>query len=273
MLLDDPSYLASVLHDAMKSEIKVVTWNVNSVNARLSRICAFLTAHKPDVVCLQEIKCRYQDFPSAELLNSGYTVELHGQPTYNGVAILTRDPAQQVVTGLDEEARVIAATAYGVRWVNVYVPNGQRVGSPKYQYKRQWLVHLEDFLQREASLVGEFVLMGDFNVILNDHDTAHPAKWEGSVLCDPDTRSALGAIMERFGLEDVLRRFAPGPGIYTWWDYRTRAFQWNDGVRIDHILMTPGLAARAVNAWVDVEERGRERPSDHAPVLARLLVP
>jgi len=257
----------------MQSPIKCVTWNVNSVRARTERILAFLDAHQPDIACLQEIKCTESKFPFALLQERGYQAAVFGQPAYNGVAILASEHPTDVQIGLDGEARVIAGTALGVRWINVYVPNGQRVGAEKYEYKLRWLKHLRRFLVDQMKVVKDFVLMGDFNVILDDIDTAHPDKWEGTVLCDPITRERLATIQERWKLVDVLRKHAPGPGVYTWWDYRSRGFEWNDGVRIDHILATPGIAARSVNAWVDVEERGQERPSDHAPVLARILRP
>ncbi len=256
----------------MDSPIKCVTWNVNSARARYERMAAFLTAHQPDVVCLQEVKCTAAVFPFSDLMDLGYEAALFGQRTYNGVAILSREQVSQVDTGLDQEARVIAGTALGVRWINVYVPNGQRVGSAKYQYKLAWLAQLESFLLEQQARHGDFVLVGDFNVIFDDLDAAHPDAWEGTVLCDPATRGKVEKIRQRLGLVDILRKHAPGPGVYTWWDYRSSGFEWNDGVRIDHILMTPGLASRSVNAWVDAAERGRERPSDHAPVLARLLL-
>lgn len=255
----------------MTTPIKCVSWNVNSARARLERIKDFLAAHRPDVLCLQELKCTEAKFPLADVRALGYEAALFGQPTYNGVAILSKRRAAAVDTGLDDQARVIAGTVLGVRWVNVYVPNGQRVGSEKYRYKLAWLDKLENFLVAQKARYGEFVLMGDFNTIFDVLDAAHPAAWEGTVLHDPATRAKMEGICRRLRLEDAVRRHAPGPGLYTWWDYRNRGFQVNDGLRIDHIFMTPALAARSVNAWVDVAERGAERPSDHAPLLARLI--
>ncbi len=265
------AYLSRQSRQGMSSVIKCITWNVNGIRTRRDRVSALLEAHQPDVVCLQEVKCTQEKYPLDSFLRSGYESAVFGQPAYNGVAILSRQRATDVATGLDDQARAIAGTVHGIRWVNVYVPNGGTVGSPKYAYKLGWLEQLEVFLMTQLALGDDLVVMGDFNVIVDNLDTAHPAAWEGSVLCDPETRMLLSRIMKRFGLVDVLRKHAPGPGVYTWWDYRTRAFGRNDGVRIDHILMTPGLAARSVNAWVDVDERGCDRPSDHAPVLARLL--
>ncbi len=255
----------------MASTLKFCTWNVNSARARLKRILAFLTAHKPDIVCLQEIKSTHDTFPFDTLRDAGYEAVICGQPTYNGVALLTKEVVQNVRTGLDNEARVIAGTVHDVRVVNVYVPNGQKIGTPKHAYKLRWLNELSTFLAEEKKEHAEFILTGDFNVAPGDLDVAHPDAWEGTVLCDPEARERLANLIEQFRLVDVLRVHVPGPGVYTWWDYRSRGFEWNDGVRIDHILATPSLARRCVHAWVDIEERGRERPSDHAPVLTRLL--
>jgi len=251
--------------------IKVVTWNVNSARARIDHICAFLTNHRPDIVCLQEIKSTHETFPYQALEKVGYVASIFGQPSYNGVALLSRELPTEVETGLDNEARVIAGTLFGMRIISVYVPNGQRIGSTKHAYKLQWLDNLGPFLERQKKKYGEFIVAGDYNIAPNAIDLAHPDEWEGKVLCDPLARQKLQTLMERFTLTDVVRTHLPGPGVYTWWDYRTSGFDWNNGVRIDFILATPGLATRCVHAWVDVEERGKERPSDHVPVLARLL--
>ena len=257
----------------MNAPVKCVTWNVNSIRARLHRVTAFLKAHQPDVVCLQELKCTADVFPYLPIREMGYQAALYGQPTYNGVAILAREMPENVHVGLDNQARVIAGTTLGVRWINLYVPNGQKVGSDKYEYKLRWLAELESFLADQEEIAPEYVLMGDFNVVLDELDTAHPERWEGKIPVDPSTRERLKVIQDRWKLVDILRKHAPGPGVFTWWDFRTRGFEWNDGIRIDHILATPGLAERSLHAWVDVEERGKEKPSDHAPVLARFLPP
>ncbi len=253
--------------------VKIVTWNVNSARARLGRLTTFLEAHKPDVACLQEIKATDGTFPFDALEAMGYKAAIFGQPSYNGVAILSRKEAIDIDCGLDEQARVIAATACGIRFVNVYVPNGGQVGSDKHEYKLRWLRELEAFLADQQARHGDFVVLGDFNVAPAALDAAHPEDWTASVLCEPRTRERLADLEQRFNLVDLLRQHAEGAGVYTWWDYRTDGFRWNDGLRIDHILATPTLAESCVHAWVDVAERGNERPSDHAPVLARLLVP
>lgn len=253
--------------------IKIVTWNVNSARARLGRLTGFLEAHEPDVACLQEIKATNDTFPFEALKALGYQSAIFGQPSYNGVAILSRAEATDIECGLDEQARVIAATLFGIRFVNVYVPNGGQVGSAKHDYKLRWLDALETFLAGQRARHGDFVILGDFNVAPTELDAAHPEAWEASVLCEPRTRARLADLTKRFDLVDLIRQHAEGSGIYTWWDYRTDGFRWNDGLRIDHILTTPGLSGGCVHAWVDVAERGNERPSDHAPVLARLLLP
>lgn len=257
----------------MAKPIKLVTWNVNSVRARLARILSFLERHTPDILCLQEIKATQGSFPFAILEEVGYKSFICGQPSYNGVAILAKETVDNIRMGLDNEARVIAGSVHDLRVINVYVPNGKQIGMPKHAYKLRWLDELKVFLESEREKYEEFVLTGDFNVAFSDLDVSHPDNWKDSVLCDPAARKKLTNLMEEFSLSDILRMHAPGPGVYTWWDYRTRGFEWNDGVRIDHILATPQLASLSSNSWVDVAERDRERPSDHAPVLMRIFQP
>ncbi len=249
--------------------LTIATWNVNSVRARLERVTNWLHEHQPDLLCLQEIKATEDTFPWEPIQALGYDVTVHGQPTYNGVALVHRSAAIDVERGLDNEARVIAATIERIRVINVYVPNGQKVGSAKHQYKLQWLDKLHAFVAAQIDEYQDLLLAGDLNVAPADIDAAHPEMWSDSVLCDPLAREKLAGIAG-LGLTDVLRNHLPGPGVYTWWDYRTSGFDWNDGLRIDHILATPGLASRAVSAWVDVAERGADQPSDHAPVLVRM---
>lgn len=256
----------------MSHPVKIVTWNVNSARARLVRILDFLERHSPDVVCLQEIKATQETFPYSEIEEAGYQAFIHGQPSYNGVAILARGMVDEIRTGLDNEARVIAGSVHNLRIVNIYVPNGRRIGMPKHAYKLRWLDRLRKFLNAEREKHKEFILTGDFNIAFDDLDVAHPDSWRDSVLCDPAARKKLDTFMNQFALSDLLRKHAKGPGVYTWWDFRTRGFEWNDGVRIDHILATPKLSKLSRNSWVDVEERDLERPSDHAPVLTRLFL-
>lgn len=255
----------------MGTTIKLVTWNINGIRARLNRVLEFIDANQPDILCVQELKSAHKTFPFMALEETGYKATIHGQPAWNGVGLFTKSPVTDVRVGLDEQARVIAGTTCGVRVVNVYVPNGQKIGSEKHAYKLDWLDKLSAFLDQERATYTDFVLTGDFNVAPEDIDVAHPEEWVGKILCDPAARAKLQDLNERFGLTDLHRLHAPGPGVYTWWDYRTSGFNWNDGVRIDHILATPGVRTRCVNTWVDLAERGREKPSDHTPVLTRLL--
>lgn len=252
--------------------MRIVSWNVNSVRARLDRLLAFLDRHEPDVVCLQELKVPDEDFPRKAVEAAGYRAAVHGQRTYNGVAILSRVEAGDVRAGmadgtLDEQARLIAATVEGIRVVNVYVPNGQTVGSDKWEYKLAWLERLRGWFERECRPEAPLVLCGDFNVAPDDRDAAQPADWADSVLCHDGARAALRRVTD-WGLVDTVRLHHVGPGPYTWWDYRMLAFPKGNGLRIDHILTTSGLAERCSAVWVDRDERKGTKPSDHAPVIA-----
>lgn len=253
--------------------LKLATWNVNSIRARLERLLAWLERERPDVVALQELKVTDADFPSAELAARGWQAAVHGQKTYNGVAILARVPLGEVTVGLgdgedDPEARLVSATAGGVRVVSVYVPNGKAVGSDKWTYKLRWLQRLRAWLDRTARPDQALALCGDFNVAPDARDVARPEEWEGGVLCHEDARTALRRVAA-FGLTDLIRlKHADGPGPYTWWDYRMLGFARGNGLRIDHVFATPPLAARCLDAYVAREERKGRQPSDHAPVVA-----
>ena len=252
--------------------MKIATWNVNSIRARLERLLAFLQRAQPDVLCLQELKVAEDDFPMAAVEQAGYQAVVLGQRTYNGVAILSRTPLTDVDPGLpgdetDDQARLIAATTGGVRVLSAYVPNGQSVGSEKWSYKLRWLRRLEERLGAESRSGEALALCGDFNVAPEDRDVARPEEWADSVLCHPDSRAALAAIAN-LGLVDTVRLHHEGPGPWTWWDYRMLAFPKGNGLRIDHILATPPLAARCTGVTVDREERKGRLPSDHAPVIA-----
>ena len=220
------------------------------------------------MVCLQEIKATDKTFPWDPVREAGYEASIHGQPTYNGVALVHRHHAADIETGFDDQARMIAATILGVRFINIYVPNGQTVGSSKHSYKLDWLDTLQAFVSAQLARYPHILVAGDFNIAPAAVDAAHSESWSESVLCDPLARQKLESLIN-LGLVDVLRKHHPGPGVYTWWDYRTDGFTWNDGLRIDHVLTTPLLASRTVHAWVDIVERGGDRPSDHAPVLVR----
>lgn len=253
-------------------DLLVATWNINSIRARLDRLVAWLERRQPDIVCLQETKCTEDQFPWDEVRAAGYEAAVLGQPTYNGVAILTRTPAEDVVRGMpgsdDPQARMIAASAGGIRVVNVYVPNGKSVGTDKYDYKLAWLGHLERWLAEETEDGRPLVLCGDFNIAPSDEDAAFPDQWASSVLCHDDVRAAWTRLTA-MGLRDLVREHHDPPGPYTWWDYRQLGFPRGDGLRIDHLLATSAAADRCIGAEVDRDERKGEKPSDHAPVLAR----
>jgi exodeoxyribonuclease-3 len=250
----------------------LATWNVNSIRARLDRLVAFLDRSAPDVVCLQELKVPDGDFPFEAVRAAGYHAAVHGQRTYNGVAILSRVEAGDVQVGLgdgadDDQARLIAATVAGVRVVSAYVPNGQVVGSDKWAYKLAWLTRLRAWLERTAQPDQPLALCGDFNVAPDDRDAARPEEWRDSVLCHDDARRALEQVTS-WGLVDTVRLHHEGPGPFTWWDYRMLAFPKGNGLRIDHVFATAPLAARCTAVSVDRDERKGKLPSDHAPVLA-----
>lgn len=251
---------------------KIATWNVNSVRARLERLLAWLGHEQPDVLCLQELKVTDDDFPRAELEAAGWQLAVHGQKTYNGVAILSRTPLEDVIAGLgdgvdDPEARLLSARTAGVRTVCAYVPNGKTVGSDKWAYKLEWLRRLRAYLDRTADRAQPLLLCGDFNVAPEDRDVARLEEWKDTVLCHEEARERLREIVA-WGLVDTIRLHHTGDGPFTWWDYRMLGFPKNNGLRIDHIFATRPLAARCTGAYVVREERKGKLPSDHAPVVA-----
>lgn len=247
------------------------TWNVNSLRVRLPQLLQWLAANPVDVIALQETKLPDAEFPRQALESLGFTVAYAGQRTYNGVATLARGPIEDIVTDLpgiaDPQRRLLAATINGVRVVNVYVPNGQTVGSDKYRYKLEWLAALENFLERELALQPRLVVMGDFNIAPEDRDVHDPAAWAGSVLVSPAERAALKRIVAR-GLSDSFRLFAQPEHMFSWWDYRQAAYRRNRGLRIDLILASAAMAGRCTFSRIDREPRAWERPSDHAPCSA-----
>ncbi|MHB1843503.1 MAG: exodeoxyribonuclease III [Deltaproteobacteria bacterium] len=254
--------------------MKVATWNVNSVRARLDRAVAWAERERPDVLCLQEIKVETELFPAERFRALGYHAAIHGQKTYNGVAILSLEPPAEVERGLlgegeGAQARLIGATVRGVRILNAYVPNGHLVGSDKWAHKLQWLSGLRRHLDERASPERPLLLVGDLNVAPEARDVHDPAAFENDVLFHEDARAAL-AHVAAFGLVDAFRAARPEPGLFSWWDYRQLAFPKNLGARIDHVLATPPAAARVVAARIDRDERKGKQPSDHAPVLVEL---
>lgn len=252
--------------------MKIATWNVNSILARLPLVLKWLDEARPDVLCLQELKCVEEKFPAAAFAELGYESAAYGQPTYNGVAILSRQPIENVQRGLhdDEEgaqARLIAATVNGIRIVNVYIPNGQDVGTDKYIFKLTWMLRLRKFFNANYSVSETVLVCGDFNVAPEERDVHDPVKWEGRILCSKRERAALDEI-KGWGFTDAFRQHTEDGGHYSWWDYRAGAFPRNHGMRIDHIWISEPLSASCTGSWIDVEPRRWERPSDHTPVVA-----
>ncbi len=251
--------------------MRIATWNVNSVRSRLMRLLSVLERHAPDILCLQELKVVDEDFPALEIKQAGYESVVHGQRTYNGVALLSKEPAQKVERSLsddtdDDQARLVAATIQDVRVLSVYVPNGGTVGSEKWEYKLTWLSRLRRYLDENLDPDQSVAICGDFNIAVDDGDVRNVEKWRSSVLCHPDGREAFRAILD-WGLVDGFRQCHPDGGIYSWWDYRMLGFPKNDGLRIDGVLVTRPLAERLRHAVVDREERKGSKPSDHAPVI------
>ena len=252
--------------------MKVVTWNVNSIRARLERLEAFLERHDPDVVCLQETKVQDDSFPEQAIKDAGYHVVFHGQKTYNGVAILAKSEPEEVVAAFedgedDSEARLLAATVDGVRIINVYVPNGKEVGHEKYDFKLRWLERLSEFVANDAAPDEELLICGDFNVAPGDLDVHDPKKWDEKILCSTPERDALEALTE-WGLTDAFRHLYPDEIQFSWWDYRSLGFQKNAGLRIDLFLLSAPLLERCTDVVIDREERKGQGASDHAPVIA-----
>lgn len=240
--------------------------------ARLPLVLQWLARARPDVVCLQELKCTEERFPAAAFAELGYRAEVFGQPTYNGVAILSRTAATDVERGFpgDDEsahARLLAATIEGVRVVNVYVPNGASVGSDKYAFKLAWMKRLRAFFDDNYWTDDEVLLCGDFNVAPEDRDVYDPELWRGRILFSSKERAALEDI-RGWGFVDAYRQHIQEGGNYSWWDYRAGSLKRNAGLRIDHIWVSAPLAERCRAAWIDKEPRGWERPSDHTPVIA-----
>ena len=250
--------------------MKLATWNVNSLNVRLPHVLEWLSANPIDVLCLQETKQEDHKFPFAELEVAGYNAVHSGQKTYNGVAILSKHPLEDVSFGIagfeDEQKRVISATVAGVRIVCIYIPNGQAVDSDKYQYKLRWLEALRIWLTGQLEQYPKLVLLGDYNIAPDDRDCHDPAAWLGQVLVSLPERLAYQQL-EKLGLHDSFRLFEKDAGHFSWWDYRMAGFRRNLGMRIDHILVSDNLKDACISCVIDKAPRKLERPSDHTPVI------
>ena len=256
--------------------MKLATWNVNSIRAREDRLVHWLGAHQPDVMCLQELKVADDAFPLLPLQALGYQASVHGQKTYNGVAVLSRVEPASVERGFGDggdetQSRLVTARVGSVHVVSAYVPNGQEVGSDKWAYKMEWMRRLRAWLDRRFAKTDLVALCGDFNVAPEARDVCDPAAWEPSVLFHPEARAALENF-RAWGLVDAFRLHNQAPGFYTWWDYRRLAFQKKQGLRIDHVFLSEPLAAKCAAAHIDREERKGKQPSDHAPVVVELDV-
>ncbi|MFG6469033.1 exodeoxyribonuclease III [Roseateles sp. BYS87W] len=252
---------------------KFATWNVNSLAVRLPQVLDWLAANPVDALVLQETKLTDDKFPAAEFAAAGWQVQWFGQKTYNGVALISREPATDIAKNIagfaDEQARVIAGTVGGVRVIGGYFPNGQAPDSDKFVYKMAWLDGLRAWLQQQLAEHPQLVLMGDFNIAPEDRDVYDPVAWAGQIHCTPQEREHFQQLVG-LGLTDAFRLFEQPPKSWSWWDYRNLAFRKNQGLRIDHILVSDALKPRVTACEIDKAPRRNERPSDHTPVVVTL---
>ncbi|MDM7921265.1 MAG: exodeoxyribonuclease III [Pyrinomonadaceae bacterium] len=256
--------------------MKIATWNVNSINARMEHLLDWLERAGPDVVCLQETKCIDDNFPYQAIHDAGYHTSFYGQKSYNGVAILSKhdiDDVQKNFPDDDDESpkRLIAATIKGIRIVNTYIPNGTELGTDKFTFKLDWLMRLRRFFDETCSLDSDVLLCGDFNVAPDELDVWSVPAWEGKLHFTKTERAAMYHV-KQWGFEDVFRRHHPDAHEFSWWNYREGAWQRNRGLRIDHIWTSPSLAAKCTDCWIDRSTRSLEKPSDHAPVIAEFAI-
>jgi len=260
--------------------MKIATWNINGVRARLEGALAWLRDANPDILCFQEIKCEDAAFPSASFEDLGYNVATHGQKGFNGVAILSKLPFDEVMRGLpgddtDDHSRFIEAVFSvprgAIRVASIYLPNGNPVASDKFPYKLQWMKRLETLIAERLAGEEAFVFAGDYNVIPEPDDARNPDVWVNDALFQPETRQAFRRLLN-LGMTDAFRACNPSPGHYTFWDYQAGAWQRNNGIRIDHQLLSPRAADRLVGTTIDKRTRGWEKPSDHVPVIVELDV-
>lgn len=251
--------------------MKVATWNVNSLRVRLDHVIDWLSTNGPDVLCLQEIKMINEGFPLDRFADIGYHAIVNGQKTYNGVAVLSRQPALDVemdIPGLDDpQRRFLAGTIDDIRVIDVYVPNGQEPGSEKFAYKFNWFQRLHDYIAGQLLTYERLVLVGDFNITPTDDDVHDPEEWAGKIHCTDEERAILQALLD-LGLNDSFRIFDQEPATFSWWDYRAAAFRRNRGLRIDLILSSDPLNDGCSACYVDKNPRKLDRPSDHTPVVA-----
>lgn len=256
--------------------MKIATWNVNSINARMEHLLDWLERAGPDVVCLQETKCVDDNFPYQAIHDAGYHTAFYGQKSYNGVAILSKHDIDDVQKGFaddDDESpkRLIAATIKGIRIVNTYIPNGTELWTDKFTFKLDWLQRLRRFFDDTCPLDSDVLLCGDFNVAPEELDVWSVPQWEGKLHFSKPERAAMHHVMQ-WGFVDVFRKMNGDVQEFSWWNYREGAWQRNRGLRIDHIWTSPSLAEKCTGCWIDKSTRELEKPSDHAPVIAEFTV-
>ena len=260
--------------------MRVATWNINSIRQRIEPLTAWLAERQPDIVCLQETKCQDETFPREPFEALGYNLALHGQKTFNGVAILSKFRFDEVTPGLpgddtDDHARFIEATVSTrsgvVRVASIYLPNGNPPGTDKYSYKLKWMDRLSDYARERLQLEEKLILAGDYNVIPSAADVHNPAMWAHDALFLPQTRAKYRAL-GHLGLTDAIRAVSDDKGLYTFWDYQAGAWQKNWGIRIDHMLLSPQAADRLAAAGIDKHVRSWEKPSDHVPLWVDLAI-
>lgn len=261
--------------------MQIATWNVNSIRTRITHVVDWLRDNPVDVLCLQETKVIDNDFPHEPFQELGYVAAVHGQKSYNGVALLSRDPLESVSCGfaavlgedavgdLDDQKRVITGCLENVRIVNLYVPNGAAIGSEKYAYKLRWLSTLKHYLEVLLAENPALLVCGDFNIALDDRDIYNPDGKDTHIMASPEERAALRDVLA-LGLKDAFRKFTDEGGHFSWWDYRAASFRRNLGWRIDHHYLSPVLYDRAQRCTIDTTPRQREKPSDHTPVIVEL---
>ncbi len=254
--------------------MRIATWNVNSIKARLPNVLEWLASAAPDVVVFQEIKCVDDAFPRLEIEDAGYNVATHGQKTYNGVAILSKRPLEDVEARLpgddtDEQARYLEATVDGIRIASIYLPNGNPVATEKFPYKLGWMDRLEARARELLDTESPVVLAGDYNVVPTDDDVHDPEGWADDALCQPESRQAFRRILNA-GYIDAYRVFNEQPHKYSFWDYQGGAWQKDHGLRIDHLLLSPQAADRLVASGIDTGPRGKPKASDHTPAWIEL---
>lgn len=251
--------------------MKITSWNVNSLKVRLDQVLEWMNVNRPEVIGLQETKLKNENFPEKAIQEVGYHAAFTGQATYNGVALLSREPAEDVRTEIpgfeDPHRRVIAGTYDGVRVINLYVVNGKAVGDEKYEWKLQWLEAVTRWIAEEAKTHEKLVVVGDFNIAPEDRDVHDPEAWHERILCSTPERTALKNMMA-LGLTDTYRLFEQPERVYSWYDYRQMAFRRKMGLRIDLVLASKAMAEKCTASGIDLEPRRNERPSDHAPVSA-----